>query len=482
MRDDGSARPGTALPDGGRGSAGAVTPLSDSPAAGAVTPTSNGTPTEPVTPTGNGTPAGAVTAVAGGPGAGAPPSRRKVRVPGGPVPGPELPGLLPAMLLDGSEPGRRSGRDYAVDITCVLLSLGFGGLLFAAAPEHSTAPHWLLMADAAAGLPCCVAVWWRRRWPLQLAVVTAVLSTFSAMVAIASVIALFTVALHRPARTLVWVTALNLAASLAYIVVRPDPTTEYWVAGLIAVLVLAATVAWGLFTRARRQLVQSLRDRAERAEAEQQLRVGQARQLERARIAREMHDVLAHRISLVSLHAGALEFRARTVGDDVARSAAVIRDAAHQALEDLREVIGVLRADVGDDENRPQPSLGDLARLVEESRAAGMRVTASVTVDHEDALPLSTGRTAYRIVQEGLTNARKHAPGAAVAVSLNGGPGGGLDVEVLSRRSITATGIPGAGSGLVGLSERAGLAGGRLEHGHTPDGGFRLHAWLPWPA
>jgi signal transduction histidine kinase len=393
----------------------------------------------------------------------------------------EHPGLLPGVLLAGGEGGRRSGRDHAVDIACVLLSLGGGALLYGAAPEHASAPDWLLAADLVAGVPFAFLIWWRRRWPVQLAVASAVVSTFSAMVGIAATIALFTVAVHCRPRTLVRVTALNAAAATIYVLVRPDTETPKWVQLVISALVLLATVAWGLFARARRQLVFSLRERAERAEAEQQLRIGQARQLERARIAREMHDVLAHRISLVSLHAGALEYRAGTVGEEVAHSAAVIRASAHQALEDLREVIGVLRAETGEDPvERPQPTLADVERLIDESREAGMRVTASVEVDQPVSLPLSTGRTAYRIVQEGLTNARKHAPGAAVEVGLAGAPGSGLDVEVLSRRSMTATGIPGAGQGLVGLSERAGLAGGRLEHGLTPEGGFRLHAWLPW--
>jgi signal transduction histidine kinase len=233
--------------------------------------------------------------------------------------------------------------------------------------------------------------------------------------------------------------------------------------------------------------VVSLRERAERAESEQQLRVGQARQLERNRIAREMHDVLAHRISLVSMHAGALEFRADAVGGEVARSAAVIRSSAHQALEDLREVIGVLRDGTDDDApERPQPTLDDVPCLIKESQQAGMHVTFRFDFPETDGgLPLSVGRTAYRIVQEGLTNARKHAPGAAVVVDLEGSPGPGLTVEVRSRRPIAdwpGPRIPGAGQGLVGLAERADLAGGRLEHGQLADGDFRLGAWLPWPA
>ncbi|GAB3799947.1 hypothetical protein GCM10027605_14560 [Micromonospora zhanjiangensis] len=256
----------------------------------------------------------------------------------------------------------------------------------------------------------------------------------------------------------------------------------------MGVLVTGAVLAWGMFVRARRQLVVSLRDRADRAEAEQQLRVAQARQLERTRIAREMHDVLAHRISLLSLHAGALEFRPDAPSDEVARAAGVIRTSAHAALQDLREVIGVLRehsSGAGDGPpERPQPTLADVPALVTECRAAGVRVEVDQTVADPRSVPAGIGRSAYRIVQEGLTNARKHAPGTVVRVRTSGGPGTGLTVEVRNRRPVgrpAVPGIPGTGTGLVGLAERVSLAGGRLEHGRVPSGDFRLHAWLPWP-
>jgi signal transduction histidine kinase len=244
---------------------------------------------------------------------------------------------------------------------------------------------------------------------------------------------------------------------------------------------------WGMFVRARRQLVVSLRDRAERAEAEQQLRVEQARQAERARIAREMHDVLAHRISLLSLHAGALEFRPDAPPEEVARAAGVIRASAHQALEDLRAVIGVLRDGPGGDgaPERPQPTLADLPALVDESRAAGMRVSFSSSLADDAVVPDGVGRNAYRVVQEGLTNARKHARGSAVDVVVAGSPGEGLEIEIRNRLPVgalaAAAEIPGAGTGIVGLAERASLAGGRLEHGRTDAGDYRLWAWLPWP-
>jgi signal transduction histidine kinase len=285
------------------------------------------------------------------------------------------------------------------------------------------------------------------------------------------------------------VTAGFAFASIGTVLVRPDTSMPNWSQAALGIVCIAAVLAWGMFVRARRQLAQSLRERAQRAESE---RVEQARQHERHRIAREMHDVLAHRISLVSLHAGALELRPDGPADEIARAAGVIRDSAHQALEELREVIGVLRAErAGDDDwaddapERPQPTLADLPELVDESRRAGMLVRLECRVADPAAVPVAAGRSAYRIVQEGLTNARKHAHGTEVTVTARGVRGDGLTVEIRNPWPLDAastTAIPGAGSGIIGLAERASLVGGRLEYGRTPTGDFRLWAWLPWPA
>ena len=129
-----------------------------------------------------------------------------------------------------------------------------------------------------------------------------------------------------------------------------------------------------------------------------------------------MHDVLAHRLSLLSVHAGALEFRPDAPPEEIAEAAGVIRANAREALQELREVIGVLRADA-DGVVPPQPTLDAIPSLIEESRAAGMKVRAQVDAAGGDVL---LGRTAYRVVQEGLTNARKHAPAAAVEVTVAG--------------------------------------------------------------
>ncbi|MEU7674325.1 histidine kinase [Micromonospora taraxaci] len=410
---------------------------------------------------------------------------------------PEHPWLLPGELVVPAERvrarPRRTTRDWVVDSLAFLLSLLW--VLFVTAdalsPDPSMAtplPHdWMTGADALLGLTCCGLLWLRRRWPLGLLVATTPLTMFSMASAIPLVILYFTVVVHRRTAIAVAVTGVGLLTNLVMSWLRPDPTMAYWATASWGVVITFAVLAWGMFVRARRQLIVSLRERAERAEAEQQLRVAQARHLERTRIAREMHDVLAHRISLLSLHAGALEFRPDAPADEVARAAGVIRGSAHAALQDLREVIGVLRAEDGGDDapEPPQPTLADLPALIAESRSAGVRVNVSDSVAEPGKVPAALGRAAYRIVQEGLTNARKHAAGAAVTVDVAGGPVDGLTVAIGNRWPVGAPAggtLPGAGTGLVGISERVTLAGGRLAYGRDDSGDFRLAAWLPWPA
>ena len=387
--------------------------------------------------------------------------------------------------IEADERIRRSPRDWVVDALLFLLGIGFTVITIVDGLDRNLASVPLAV-DATLGGLSCLGVWLRRRWPVGFAVTTIVFSVYSVAAAGVALIALFTVAVHRRLAVVGLVTAGFALASIATAVVRPDSSVPTWWQVVLGLACIAAVLAWGMWVRARRQLAQSLRERARRAESE---RDSQARRQERQRIAREMHDVLAHRISLLSLHAGALELRPDRPVDEIARAAGVIRDSAHEALEDLRQVIGVLRADpAGDDwtddaPERPQPTLVDLPELVDESRRAGMRVVLECRVPDLTAVPVALGRSAYRIVQEGLTNARKHAPGAEASVTVRGTQGDGLTVEIRNPcppEVAGTTAIPGAGSGIVGLAERAGLAGGRLEHGRTPHGEFRLWVWLPW--
>jgi signal transduction histidine kinase len=299
---------------------------------------------------------------------------------------------------------------------------------------------------------------------------------FSASAMGATALAVGAVAVHRSLRVTATVAATHALLIATLFTLAISDRHDVWL-GLGVVLALdAATVASGLFVRSQRMLVQSLRDRAREAEEGQRLRAEEARHAERERIAREMHDVLAHRISLLAVHAGAFEVR-RSATEEERTAAGVIRQSAYDALEDLRAAIGLLRDDRTPEADRPQPVLADVPALVEQSQQAGMRVCLDGDVP---GVPEGIGRHGYRIVQEGLTNARKHAPGAAVQVRLTT-VDSTLEVEVTNTvPGRAATTMPGAGTGLIGLADRVHLVGGRLEHGATADGRFRLHATLPW--
>ncbi|HWD83778.1 MAG TPA: histidine kinase [Kribbella sp.] len=319
------------------------------------------------------------------------------------------------------------------------------------------------------------------RRPVHGAIAVAVLAVISPAATPPSTVGTLSVALHKPLRTSVLIAAIGTVAHLVRGLWQPIDGLPYLWYAVLVVVVHAGLLGWGQGVQARQQLLESLRERARRAEAEQGRRVAEARSLERTKMAREMHDVLAHRLSLLATYAGALEYRPDSSPEKLATAAGVIRTGVHQALDELREVINVLR-DEPVYEARPQPTFGDLRALVNESRAAGTAIAYDDRVADATSLPPATGRTAYRVVQEGLTNARKHAAGHPVSLTVTGGPGDGLQIELINPASNGAPLVPGSGTGLVGLTERVQLAGGTLDHGREPGGAFRLEASLPWPA
>lgn len=400
--------------------------------------------------------------------------------------------LFPSAVIHELDPGpgaagrrpRRTARDWLVDFSCFVLAVLLGVTAAKTVWQDPHVSHGLAVTDQLVGGLACAAVWLRRRRPMGLAIAMIPVSLVSDTAGGAAMVALFTVVVHRPFRYGAWIVGANLAATPFFYWLRPDPDLPYLAVVALVTLFILLVTSLALFVRSKRQLMLSLRDRARRAETEAGLRAERAQRLAREAIAREMHDVLAHRLTLLSVHAGALEFRPDAPREEIARAAGVIRESAHEALQDLREIIGVLRAADGDEAGgRPQPTLGALEALVGESRQAGMKVVLDNHVGDPSAVPASVGRTAYRIAQEGLTNARKHAPGAEVTVRVTGAPGDGLDVTVHNPApEAEAPHVPGSGQGLIGLTERATLAGGRLEHRATGDGGFEVRAWLPWGA
>ena len=213
-----------------------------------------------------------------------------------------------------------------------------------------------------------------------------------------------------------------------------------------------------------------------------------AREAERLRIAREMHDVLAHRMSLVSMHAGALAYREDLPREAVVRAAHVIQDTTGVALRELRELLGVLREEGEDDDAQlraPQPTLERLPALLAEARASGTPVAVRFEgIDAEEESPrvegleASRSRTVYRIVQEALTNARKHAPGQRLDLRIARGEGR-LSIEARNRLPLAPPAAPSSGMGLVGLAERVRLAGRDPVFERDAER-FALRAWVPW--
>ena len=348
-------------------------------------------------------------------------------------------------------------------------------------PIADRQPEPLLVLDVGLGLASYVLVFYRRRWPLPVAVLINLLAAGSGLASGPSVLASVSLATRRRWREMALAGSVGFATAQFFVVSQPSsPDDPFWLNLTVNAVITIAILGWGMYLGSRRELLWTLRHRAERAESEQELRMAQARANERARIAREMHDVLAHRISQVSMHAGALAFREDLTPDEVRTSAAVIREKAHDALTDLRGVLGVLRDTEGELTLAPQPTYADVGRLVAEARESGVNVELRDDVRARDEVPLAAGRTLYRIVQEGITNARKHAPGSLLTVQLSGSPDDGLDV-VLHNPLGFGSATPGAGLGLVGLSERAELRGGRLE-ARREGAGFVLHGWIPWAA
>lgn len=348
--------------------------------------------------------------------------------------------------------------------------------------QHHRLWFW---ADLAAGLLALALVTQRRRHPVLVAALTTVLATFSFTAAGPQLLAVMSLATRRRIREIAPVAALMVVQTIVVVLIDPtvaDDTGERQVVLGFSLLVAAVVIAVGLYVGSRRELLWTWQERARVAEVEQASRVAQARTAERTRIAREMHDVLAHRISAVAMHAGALSYRSDLAASEVRQISEVIRDNAHLALTDLREVLGILRGVEAVDGDRPQPSWHDLPSLVVQARGAGMRVELD-----DDLSPLGPpdrlGRTVYRVVQEGLTNARKHAPDTSVRVGLHGQSGDGIVVEVRNPLRVGATPgiatLPSSGLGLVGLSERAALVGGTLTHRIEKDE-FVLRLAVPW--
>jgi len=238
--------------------------------------------------------------------------------------------------------------------------------------------------------------------------------------------------------------------------------------------------AWtiGDSVRNRQAYLAEVEARADRAERDRERAAEQAVHDERARIARELHDVVAHSVSVMVVQASAGR---RVLDRDPARAAEameVVERTGRTALEELRRLLGVLRADGSGAATQPQPTAGDVAALVEQWRDAGLEVDLR-TVGEPPPLSAGVGLTVYRVVQEALTNVMKHAGPARAEVVVRYGDDIRIDVLDDGRGPVRASALPSGGQGLIGMRERVELFGGELSVGPRPGGGFRVQATIP---
>ncbi|GAB2667019.1 histidine kinase [Saccharopolyspora gloriosae] len=365
----------------------------------------------------------------------------------------------------------------------LLLDLLIAFLAVATPDDPAVWQQWVLIPGNAALFGAMLL---RRRFPL---VAVAAASAHSLLVgtdggATGMVVAMYTLASRRGPTSVTWIGAGIVAASHVVRVLLPG-NGALWSDGPFTValgvlagfaMIAALPLLLGLWLYSRRDLLTSLRERAVQAERERDLLAERAVTAERRRIAREMHDVVAHRVSVISLQAGALTMTATDQRTE--EVAEVIRVSSSAALSELREMLRALR----DDAENPggdhaAPSLDGLRDLVEDSVAAG----ADIALDMPQELPETSavvGRAAYRVLQEALTNAGKHAPGSPVRAEILAAADG-LVVEVTNQRGAGTTVVEGSGYGLIGMRERVTLAGGTLQVGRTDDDGYRVRAAFP---
>ncbi len=367
--------------------------------------------------------------------------------------------------------------------------LGLGVALALVVTVHASLDGAPLPLTAAAAL-ACLGLGARRRWPAAVLTLLVVVTSLAAVTGhplallfVATEVGLYSVAVRTTrTRTLLAAAFTGAVLFLSARTVTQGPPTEP--ATLIVVVWTALAAAVGDAVRNHRAYVTALAERADRAE-ETRDAVARARVTEeRVRIARELHDVVAHHLAVINVHAGLAARSVRTAPDRAEDSLTHVQEAARTALDELGAVLRVLRADTADGApgtDPPAPGLADLDALLRSFAAIGLAVRTSVT-GRPLALDPACDLTAYRVVQEALTNAHKHGAGGTALVRLDHGPGG-VDLAVSNPATwppaAPSTGGPGTGNGLLGMRERVESIGGSLTAGADRDGTFRVTARIP---
>lgn len=351
---------------------------------------------------------------------------------------------------------------------------------FGTATEHVQPPTTLLLAFAVA---LVVPLWWRRRAPAVAYFAIAAVSLVQWSLGVwqqtgmAALIALYSLALRGSLRALGWAAALT-AAQLTLAIWLLAPVERPFLALFFMLGTATAAIAIGLTLRIRRLYLAALEDRATRLEIEHDQRIRLTTAAERTRIAREMHDIVGHNLSVMVSVADGAATLATHRGETSAEPLRILADTGRQAMSELRRVLGVLREERGHDEDErllgPQPGIRDLDALLTRVRAAGLPVIYRTTGDL-DSLGSGVQLTVYRIVQEALTNTLKHAgPDATADVTITQ-DAGTVHIRVADTgRPAAGAGSGGAGHGLVGIRQRAALYGGTVTLGPPATG----HGWL----
>lgn len=357
-------------------------------------------------------------------------------------------------------------RTYALDATVILLAVLDVWLIIPAQAQ----PYSIVLSAIA-----CLALAFRRWFPF-LAVLATVPGFFAGWAQLAAMFALGLLATRKQSHWQVW-TGAGLIWLCRFILWPLDefvglPWQEHVSDAIYGVVVAGMPVAIGLLIGARGELSARLAELAASRDRERALHAQAVRADERAKIARDMHDVVSHDITLIAMQANALSVA--NTSAEAQRTAATIRELSKHTLEELRALVGLLRS-TGDEHTPQQPGITELDKLVRNTNVPVQLTVESVP----DGLPDNVSTAAYRTVQECLTNVHKHAPGARATVRVLGGHDG-LRVEVHNAPGTTETaGLPSGGHGLTGMAERARMLGGTFETAPTEDGGFHVRASYP---
>ncbi|QIM15438.1 hypothetical protein G7067_01875 [Leucobacter insecticola] len=419
-----------------------------------------------------------------------------------------------------------ASRVLAIGLNVVIVTVGiflsFLPISYHTLAEEFGVAYYLSILSIFVFASLSILLIWRNTIAVPLTIAASIAAMVLPGIPLPALIALVTVFKQRSWRTVIWLTLLVLTATITaglwdvslgshsilatFSQSEPPPTTAEllsqfgWILPIGVIVWMWPFVTWGLIARTLTD-----RDRARSGEwraehVAQELRDAASTQAARQEVARELHDTIAAKLSTVSLHAGALEAQAAQ-NPELLDSARVVREAVQDSIEDLRYVVSQLRdPDPEASSRQHRYSLNDLDELIEEAHRSGERVRSRISLSDFSHCDPAIAHASYRIVQESLTNARKHAAGAPLSVTVQGSAANGIFIKVHTEalefgaaaspsgpsrfedpaQGSSARPAASPGHGLIGMRERAQQLGGTLNAQLAPEGGFHVDGWLPW--